>query len=441
MRIYIDNCVIQDLKKPDFSNLLDLIRFDQKNNIYCYSEAHLQDFMRDKSQEKFNDLKFMESIVKSNCWYFNKKIFFDHILPSDFYKPFPEFREKIFEKDEIFSKDSFIGELFESLKHIPFDLSSMIDIESLPIDFPKQFKILLENTTNFYDFFCNFGNITNELATNQKDFKELIVHLHKCNLSSLFFEHIGIVGYNGRFLTDIDKFRESYNSFLSKDKKKKNIYEQFLNQYNGLEFFGIVKGVPRKQKMMNMINDGRHAFFGGYCDIVVSKDIDFIEKSKFMYEIHDISTLIFNMNEFQNFLDVNISNSKLSLVDMIEDGNIINTDNIIQNENGIFSMLLDKTYYSYFNNVNYISNEKVNYTYYTRAWHNLSPLTLKCELEIIVDAFIDLFGIDLNGKKEFLMEEITENKWEGRIWINKSTQIILNFNKKIYLAIFPIQNI
>lgn len=60
MRIYLDNCVIQDLKRQENIDLLNAIIVDKKYNVYCYSEAPLQGLMRDKSNHKFDDLEFME---------------------------------------------------------------------------------------------------------------------------------------------------------------------------------------------------------------------------------------------------------------------------------------------------------------------------------------------------------------------------------------------
>ncbi len=45
MRIYLDNCIIQDLKRQENIDFFNAIIADKENNIYCYSEAHLQDLM------------------------------------------------------------------------------------------------------------------------------------------------------------------------------------------------------------------------------------------------------------------------------------------------------------------------------------------------------------------------------------------------------------
>jgi hypothetical protein len=49
--------------------------------------------------------------------------------------------------------------------------------------------------------------------------------------------------------------------------------------------------------MMSLVNDGRHAFFGSFCDILVSKDADMINKTKFLYDLLEIGTKVITIDE------------------------------------------------------------------------------------------------------------------------------------------------
>lgn len=305
MRIYLDSCVIQSLKETNQEDLLASILEDKVENIYCYSEAHLLDLMRDKSDNKFADLEFMEKIVDKNCWFYNKGIDFRHIRPVDYYDPFPEYQENLFDPEDIFSEDVFPISFKSLFSSIPLDLQESFSNSPLPPDFPKQLEYLIKKPTNLYEMICALGNMTNDLSNEQKDFKEVVSYLHRNALNESFFEAIGIKGYDGEKITNKEEFRDSYTKHFLKENQERYRYELFLDQYNGLEFFSIVRGKPKKQKMMNMINDGRHAFFGGFCDIVVSKDNDFLEKTKFLYDIHNIETMVLNMEEYKLLLENN----------------------------------------------------------------------------------------------------------------------------------------
>lgn len=440
MRIYLDSCVIQDLKRIQQKDLLDFIIQDKENNTYCYSEAHLQDLIRDKGNQKFEDLDFMETIVDSNCWSYDKKILFDHIKPKDYYNPFPDYSDKLFDSEEIFSEDIISPSFKTFLQNLPLDFNQIIPPNSLPTDLPEEFKFLLEEPTNFFEFICAFGNFTNNISADQKKFKKLISYLHNSNLGTSFLEPLGIKGFDGNKVTDKIKFRESYSSYFLKDKKGKYRYDLFSDLYNGLEYFSFVKGKPRKQKMMNMINDGRHAFFGGFCDIVVSIDADFLEKTKFIYNLFDIQTEVMSIDEFSVFIEKNKSDCKLGLPEMLCDARkSYENNNITESNNDIVSIKLNKTYFSYFNTANYVFNDNGNYHYYTRHLQNMSMGTLKNEFESIVNKLIKILGTDSNGISSFDMKEIEDENWIGRIWRIDDFVIELNYNGKLYLAFFPIE--
>ena len=68
MRIYLDTCILQDLKNESNKDLLDSIIRNKGELIYCFSEAHLYDLARDKTDEKFADMRFMEQIVDDICY-------------------------------------------------------------------------------------------------------------------------------------------------------------------------------------------------------------------------------------------------------------------------------------------------------------------------------------------------------------------------------------
>lgn len=115
-------------------------------------------------------------------------------------------------------------------------------------------------------------------------------------------QRVPIRGFDGTNITNPKEFMESYSAFCLKEMPHANIYEAFVRLYYCLEFLGIVKGKAAKQKMLNLANDGRHAFFGGYCNMVVSKDVDFINKANFLYGAYGIHPYIIPFEEFKNWL-------------------------------------------------------------------------------------------------------------------------------------------
>lgn len=59
MRIYLDTNIFQFLAKPENRDFYELVLSDKNCNYYCFSEAHIQDLVRDKTEQKFVDMAFV----------------------------------------------------------------------------------------------------------------------------------------------------------------------------------------------------------------------------------------------------------------------------------------------------------------------------------------------------------------------------------------------
>jgi hypothetical protein len=170
-----------------------------------------------------------------------------------------------------------------------------------------------------------------------------------------------------------------------------------------------VQGTNKKQKMMNMINDSKHAFFGGFCDIVVSKDEDFINKTKFMYNLHEIDTQVFNVTEFADFIRNRVSNKNFSDL-IIELKQEITQENIIyeisENEKRAVGRRLSDTYYGYFNTVINHSNGNI---YFTKENNLFGTGTLIKKISFCVNQLVKEFGIDYYQKGEWIINRVLVN--------------------------------
>jgi hypothetical protein len=436
MTIYLDSCVYQDLKKEENSSLLKLIKSDKSQNIYCYSEALLFDLTRDSSNEKFKDMDFIESIVDNNCYYYNNKICFEYITPKDYYNSF-EWPDSKNLKGEV---SVFAG--FENfLKLIPLKFTDFISSHQIPKDCPIQFIELLKKTTNFFDFIYAMLDFTESLTNEQKTFKEFIKYLHKNSLIGNIYESAGIKGFDGEKITNKEEFLQSYGNYFIKEGEQKYRYNLFMDMYNGLEIFGIVKGKPKKQKMMNLINDSRHSFFGGFCDILVSKDEDFLNKTKFLYDAYDLNTLVLTVGEFHDYLTkfpIDKS-SMLELIKGVGETNLKEPEREWEEEGRYFSLkTLDKTFYNYFNTVTYVFENDVQFYYCSKYSNSFSTGVLTKQIEYVTNKLISELGTDIYEKQAFNPTEIVDGKWCGRNWVIGNTLVDLNFTNNMFLRFHPI---
>lgn len=438
MRIYLDSCVFQDLKDPLNNELLALINFDREHNIYCYSEAHIYDLLRDKSNLKYEDADFIEKIVENNCWYYDKKTIFAHrILPADL-KSFVD------NEDSSDITDIFEDDLFSPMKSFmeitPFNLSELIPQSSLDA-YPTELRKVFQNTTNMYEFMQNMLNLSDTLSETQKYFKELVSYLHK-NIFVPIYEAMGIKGFGEEGIIDKETFRDAFISYHKKTYPNRNFYEQFIDMYVALELYGFVRGKPRKQKMMNLINDARHAFFGAHCDIVVSKDIDFLNKTQFIYDLFNIYVPVLNIEEFRKYLQS--PNKYLCLTDLFEEidsESIENkiTDRIERDDENLTIMKLQNIYMSYFDTFISVTNKNGSYNYMTKEHLNYGNGTLIKEIAYVTKSLISTLGVDAYGKDAFDVSEIDkEGKWCGRVWSFSNLVISLNYDEKLQLIFYPI---
>ena len=437
MRIYLDSCVFQDLKKEECRNLLALVKADKQYNIYCYSEAHLYDLSRDLGNDKYDDMEFIERIVDANCFSFNEKVLFNYKTPREYYDLFDwsNVAKQYALNDSDFGKN----ELF--LKNTTIQLADYITTEQLPVDFPKSLMKLISTGSNLFDIFSGFMSYTKELTTNQKSFKDLIKYLHNNSLTTKLYESIGIKGYNGNSIYDEETFNESYTDFYLNSSTDKTLYSIFINMYNGLEIFGIVKGKPKRQQMMNLINDARHAFFGAQCDIVVSKDSDFLNKTKFFYDLRKIETLVLDIPAFEDFITKTTTNSYDNLLSELEDIDTIEAYDIKQVNDTTYTLKkLKNTHFGYFDTITFLSIDENKNFFFSKKSNNLSKTILTKEVEFVTNRLITELGIDINNSGLFQANEIQDNRWLGRKWIIKNIEVNLNFDKKIYLLFSPSSN-
>lgn len=440
MRIYLDSCAFQDLKKEKYSDVLNKIQQPAPGNIYCFSEAHLHDLCRDPSDHKFRDMEFIETIVQDNCLYFEKRTRFKYCTPRKYYDDFDW--TPVIKSAEILADPSFawIRLLFQA---IPLDWEALLPADSLPEDFPLSMREAMRGIKNMDDLMQNFLGMTEALSSEQKKFKELLQYLHKHALLSKIYENIGILGFDGEQVTDREKLEQSYTAYFNAAAPNKNAYDLFLDEYVGLELFGLVKGKPKKQKMMNMIDDGRHAFYGAHCDIVISSDEDFLKKTGFLYNLLGIPVVVAHLDQFAQVLHTLEIFSALSFTDMVGEisGDSLE-DKIIATEKKddeqSVCIGLDRLYFSYFDLGVHQFTSRGRYYFFSKRLHRFSIGTLVREIAFVTDRLVETFGNDSNGKGAFDIQEIEDQDWTGRVWRFGDFVVVLNYKIHMNLSCYPV---
>jgi hypothetical protein len=434
MRIYVDNCVFQLLKCENKKDLFELIISGKGENQYFFSEAHLQDLSRDKTLQKEDDLVFIEGIVDNNCLWFKDKELYNYYTPTDCYKSFDWSDSRFLGAFNLFN-----GDLFKNLlESMPLNLSEIISLDKLPKDIPLTFVEMLNKPTNFYEFCIGLFDFSTTLSTEQKKYKEFLQYLHANSLSAKLYEKSGIEGYDGIRITDKELFKESLFNLNILNQKDRNHLDKYLSSYNALEIFGIVPGKPKKQQLINMLNDSKHSFFGRNCDIVVSIDEDFIKKSKFMYDLLDIDTIVLNLSEFESLIKEQIrfqTNELDSLFAEITKEDKHNNYLLKNEENGMIYFVedLNRMFLGYFNQIIRSTDGSIFVTKNIEKSYFKS--TFFKEIEHCVNMLFERFGLDINSKGKYDLS--SDGNYSIRTWIICDGELELNliYDSKVYLII------
>jgi hypothetical protein len=428
MRIYLDSNIYQDFKREGGKGLYELILADKNNNIYCFSEAHIYDLVRDKTDEKFEDMKLMESVADNNCYYYDDKICFEHFTPTQYYNRF-DWTSTV----NAFQNESTLDP-FSILKLVPLNFNQYIKPEQIPPDCPADFLTLLQRPTNLYEFCTAMMEFSGTLSDDRKKFKEFVKYLHANTLTGKIYDGFGIADFDGEKVTDKALFKQTYQDYQYKQSFDKHMNWVFANMYNGLELMGIVKGKPRKQQMMNMINDGKHSYFGTFCDVVVSQDEDFINKTKFLYDLYEIRTRVLSTDEFLQFLNTRELKSSLNdCIDFINKADINSMTRVSDEEGGNYITDVTSWFYGHFNRVMFTASKEFDSFYFTRESENWSSGTLAKEFEFITNMIFAELGPDIDQQEKFERTELKTEDWKGRTWVVNKTIIELKFNRVLYL--------
>lgn len=439
MRIYLDNCIYQDLKKEENKTLYSSIIESKQYNIYLFSEAHLYDLSRDVTNEKYIDMEFIESICENNCL-LNDASGARLLTPKEYYNMYDW--ENLIKSEDIFkSEDPFIKLIMDMFKNIPLPFNSIFKSYLFSSKYPKEFVETMTEPSDLKEYTELMLKASDQMKEHPF-FKGILQGNREVNTTKEFYIAIGINGFDGEKITDKEEFKQSYVKYINQSHKfikntKVDSYQTFINMYMGLEILNIVKGKPQKQKFTNLMNDSRHAYFGAGCDIVVSKDIDFIEKTKFIYDIFDINTLVLSFEDFKSIPNLNDGNNFNELINEITNiSEYLYNNNLNGEDNKVLSIALSKIYIGYFNMLYRVEHENKWSFIITKKVDEYKNKSLIKEIELITNILINNLGEDINNKAFFSRNEIINECWNGRTWYLGQMGIYLNFRNIIELIFY-----
>lgn len=458
IRIYLDTNVFSYLKNstdPAIQNFHSSLKKYKSTLLYCYSHGHLLDFKQDKSDKKFADLDFIETLVDDNYISYNGM---DKYTSCYLAKPREAFEglgeDKKIDFKSMFDLDTSIlpieqQEQFENAKNLFFNQEfdfGFTTANPLPEDAKQALSKFLPITKSKFTLLelteqlMQLYDVMNEDKTAYKDLRN---YLDKNLNNGKFVVDDNNTDFNDDLKNSMLKktFVEFVNNTLNPDGKKQvTDYDFHVQAYTSLDLLGISKDPSRKARFRNIFNDGMHSYYGAFCDYVISNDDDFIKKTKALYKLIDLKTKVVSLNEFMQSIDIiaNIEEKDLTTfiqvlkVD-ISKGIVLGSKPSLRYNRQTTTIKPFHLYLSYFNKMEHMSEPNFDYIVFTNQRHNYSNFVFYKEFEAVTNKAAKLFGDDLNFKGQFNYEneknEIHDNTWQGRHWRLGGIDIALEINE------------
>ncbi len=435
--IYLDKQVFSHLfnaRNEKYSLLHEKICSHKNEFIFFYSNAHLFDLQDDKTNIKYAEMEFMQTIVEGNRLIYESSI--QQVMkqsPRDAFETVGKVGD--FSWLDNFDVSKIPEEQLNTINNI-VDISIRdlkgelglnwltkrvpISANELQVDIPT-FKSLVNFIAyNFYENKEAYKWVRdNTIAIyNPKEIKANGEDIFNDQLSSSplglsFIEMIkAILTQIG--LSSIDSATVYYLSYMF------------------LDLLGVNKEARKKVKFQNLQVDCIHSFFGSYCDCIVSDDEGMRIKSKTLYKLFNFSTKVYSIDEFIEKFDEAINNNKKSASEYFDE--VINdyiTKNVLWIEKGPEQTLTylntSNKFFGYFNcMVERISKDETDIILHKS--NDLKQPIHTREIEIIVNRLAKIFN-DMGANFTLFNEAVElplliDDNWK-RVLIFNNAEICL----------------
>lgn len=447
--IYFDKQLFSHLFKSQEEKYLVLrekILSHRDEFIFLYSNAHLFDLQQDMTDVKYDEMDFMQSIVNGNHIFYESpnigvikespRSAYNNVAKVDDYSWLYDLDlSQITEEQcdainniiDISIKD-FSGELeFDWLKkRTPIHSTELaIDKENL-ISFVKLVK------DNFYEDKNSYKNIRDNAIKNYNP------QLITSDCENVFNEQLEEAPLRLSFLETI---KAVINQFGLKSSDATTVY---YVSYMLLDLLGISKETRKKVKFRNMQTDCMHSFFGSYCDCFVSDDAGILKKSKTLYNLFNIETKIYSIDEFIKTFDEAINNNQKHVSEYFkeictdyEKREMVWSESLTQ-----YTLTQLRTFHIYFGYFNYMSERtsKDETVIILHKNKRASQLLLIQEIEIIVNRLVRSFN-EMGAtfslfNKEVEISQMQTGNWNRILELNDADICLTNAQEPFMLYIW-----
>ena len=468
IKVYLDNNIYKLLAESRYHDLVkEMLKMKDVEILILYSQAHINDLHRDRTDKKMDDLRFMDKFVDDNFLSYDfdtDSISNKLIRPVEAYGYFHsqiDSFEKLMTQTfaDISDEDDFFSAYIDLLKSMPIDLG----LDRIPDN--QDSKNIIERlglerkVKSLYEWLPSFGRMMDRLYDDDSIIKDLRsnsksllqVEKFKVNINEIDFKknladtQIGM---------SFDKFLESTFSNMTDEENKFYRYNRFVLSYILLTFLGLDKEKNKKVKYANTHHDGEHFFYSTLSDWVVSNDAGFLNKSRFLHNFYGLEIETMNLDQFAAKIAMLKRNRFLTAEELIQAINNEIKQGLVVSSGPFkdFSQKITKikpriSFLEFFNRIS-ISEVYVEKNAEYVILYNDSPRIYfhhwYKDFKAVTNKLISIFGLDIYGNGFFTDEDwkaIENQEWNGREWRFNNQPIFLSQNhlsKGLNLVFAPI---
>lgn len=310
LRIYLDWNCITHLKKTENRELFDYILSNKQYFIFPFSPAHFEDLQRSRpsegneNEDYYRDLNTLHDICETHL------IMFDNakkrVLPF-LATPYEYAKKSGDTLDDILKYDSFteyitkeIGEPFSAIFDKQLEkMPTKSNIPLFPNEVIKNGADLLNQGFKYMKEVQTRVNYNKELSAGIRDFDALSFKRISGATPDNIHEEIDKMISKSAPLFNMDKLIE----LTLQSNTQKSDLTKFVSYYLSYDFMGFKQ--DRGHDLRNITTDAKHAYYGSYCDVLVTNDRRMAGKAKAVYKDMKISTKVISSKGLKQYISEN----------------------------------------------------------------------------------------------------------------------------------------
>lgn len=453
LKVYLDTNIYSDISNEiDDSFSKRIKHLAEKEILFLYSQAHLNDLSTDKTDFKSKELKIIDEIADTNFLQQDletNRISNPVVKASEAFELFGEIQNDValtlssaFEE----TGESLVDIFLNQIKQQPVDLGPNIE-EILSRDGKDQEKLTYERLGIYKRHYKmdEWSRIVTKILHDLESDPILLRIIRQQSKQYLEVDKFNIkiddVKFNDKLARS--KIGKSFKELLAHQmnlcpENQSNFFFEFITGYYMINFLGLDKEKNRKVRFKNTQNDGQHSYFGASSDILVSQDEGLLNKSKFLYSFYGFDTKVMSLKEFKTFINSyesrNFTNESLFITDLQlkKDRSLIVSERrpIIRHNQNEEIRILSEKYWGLFNRLSVVrlNEEDDEYVVLFASNYRSGNITYYKEVNYIIKALNKMHRTNYQHLSVDDIAQIKEGCWQGLTWETEYTFYRLRFN-------------